>query len=77
MGVRVIAIPHCGLLTPLNVIWFTQFVGEITKAEAREEIWSSVNYPSFLLLWFTERIDKLGKELCDKEIWKMCLGQGE
>lgn len=50
MGVRVIAIPHCGLLTPLNVIWFTQFVGEITKVEAREEIWSSVNYPSFLLV---------------------------
>ena len=50
MGVKVIAIPYCGLLTLLNVIWFTQFVGEITKAEAREEIWSSVNYPSFLLL---------------------------
>lgn len=50
MGVRVTAIPPCGLLTPLNITWSTQFVGEITKAEAREEIWSSVNYPSFILL---------------------------
>ena len=44
------------------------------KGEAREEIWSSVNYVSFLLLWAMERASKLGKVLCDQKIWKT--GQG-
>ena len=41
-----------GLWTPLNipldVILFIQFVHQITEVEAREEIWSSVNYLFFI-----------------------------
>ena len=41
-----------GLLIPrdlsLDAVLFTQFAGEINDAEAREEIWSSVNYLFFI-----------------------------
>lgn len=40
------------LLTPCNpsldAIFFTQFVCKIAEGEAREEIWSSLNYFFFL-----------------------------
>ena len=54
-------IHHClllgaRLLTPdlsLDAILFTQFVHKITEEEAKEEIWSSVNY---LFLIFTSLV---------------------
>ena len=37
-----------GDLFSLDTILLTQFVHEITEGEAREEIWSSVNYLFFI-----------------------------
>ena len=33
---------------PLDAVLFTQFACEITEGEAKEEIWSSVNYLFFI-----------------------------
>ena len=42
----------CRLLIPhdllLDIFLFTQFISEITKGEAKEETWSSVNYLFFI-----------------------------
>ena len=42
----------------LDVVLFTQFVWEITEREAKEEIWSSINYKLSEVLCVIERFER-------------------
>ena len=48
----------------LDALLCTQSVHEMTEGEAREEIWSSVNY----LFFISTSSNTLGKVLCDQKI---------